>query len=137
MHAELTLRGTPDAPILLGTLTLKDVHGELSNMPVTAQELGGTITFSQDRLYIDGIRGTVNDGAVQLRGMLGFEGLLTPGQLDLALSVDSAQMAIPAWLPSTISGDIPSCAFWGPTPPEKWSAASSKSAWARASPAPA
>ena len=106
MHAELTLRGTLGAPIILGTLTFKDVHGELSDLPIAAQELGGTITFSQNRLYIDSIRGTVNDGPLQLRGMLGFDGFFSPGQLDLSLSLDSAQMTIPAWLPSTLSGDI-------------------------------
>lgn len=106
IRAGLNLLGTLEAPTILGTMSLHGVRVSLADLPVNAQDLRGTVTFSQNKLYLDGIEGTLNDGRASLRGEIAFEGLFEPRRLDLSLAFDGSQFRIPNWLPSTLSGDL-------------------------------
>ncbi len=106
IRAGLSLSGTLEAPTILGTMSLHGVRLALADLPVSAQELRGTVTFSQNKLYLDGIEGSLNDGRATLNGELAFDGLFAPRRLDLALAFDGAQFRIPSWLPSALSGDL-------------------------------
>ena len=106
IRAGLNLLGTLEAPTILGTMSLSGVRVSFADLPVNAQDLHGSITFSQNKLYLDGIEGTLNNGRATLSGELAFEGLFDPRQLDLSLAFDGAQFRIPNWLPSTLSGNL-------------------------------
>ena len=106
IRAELNLLGTLERPTILGTLTLRGVRASHADMPVRAQDLRGSVSFSQNKLYLDGIEGTLNDGRARLGGEIDFEGLFDPKRLDLSIAFDDAQFRLPSWLPSTLSGDL-------------------------------
>ncbi|MDR0966950.1 MAG: translocation/assembly module TamB [Myxococcales bacterium] len=106
IQAGLSLAGTLQAPTILGTMHLRGVRGTLRDLPVNAQDLRGTVTFSQNKLYLDGIEGGMNDGRLSLNGALTFDGIFDLKHFDLALAFDGAQFQYPSWLPSTLSGNL-------------------------------
>ena len=102
---QATVGGTLRAPTLLGNLHVENGEARLRGLPFAAREMGGSISFSQDALVIDEMRGKLNGGEVKVSGGMTLSKLV-PQKVDLAAHIGEATLRLQDGLNASIEGDV-------------------------------
>lgn len=97
--------GTAKAPTVLGNLRVEDGSVSLRGLPVAARGMNGSISFSQDALVIDSLKGSLNNGEARLSGGMEMENL-TPKKIDMAVHIADVNVRLQDSLAATFDGDL-------------------------------
>jgi translocation and assembly module TamB len=108
-HGQLTVEahvsGTADEPILVGSGRLEDAGFQLKSTSVMLAELRGALAFSQNRVLFEDLSCAVNGGRAKLTGELELASFV-PARLRIEALLDEVPVAVPAYLPATLSGRV-------------------------------
>lgn len=108
-HGQLALEahlgGTEAQPNLVGSGRVLDAGFLLRGSNVSFSSVRGALAFSQSRLSFDGLTGEVNGGPVTLRGEVELDGF-TPSRLQVEAELSDVPVAVPAYLPVTLRGQL-------------------------------
>jgi translocation and assembly module TamB len=102
VHA--TVSGRLDKPTVVGTADLESVRFNVKGYPVSAKAVKGRLEFSQNKLYLAGVEGAVNGGAVVVRGDVEMKDFAT-NRVDLGAHLDQVQYRYQD-APATFTGDL-------------------------------
>jgi translocation and assembly module TamB len=97
--------GTLAAPVLVGSGRIDEVGFLVKGSNVAFSGLRGDLAFSQNRILFDGLEAAVNGGRARLEGEVELE-RLAPSRLRVHAELDEVPVAVPAYLPTTLSGKI-------------------------------
>jgi translocation and assembly module TamB len=97
--------GPLEAPVLIGTGHLTGAGFVVKSAPVTFTGLTGDLAFSQNRVLFDRLDGAANGGRARLRGEVELSRLL-PVAFRVEGEADQVPVAMPAYLPATVSGRL-------------------------------
>lgn len=98
--------GTLEDPVLVGGGRLEDAGFHLKgSSTVLLSELRGALAFSQNRVLFEDLSGSVNGGRASLRGEVELASFV-PVRLRVEAALDEVPVAVPAWLPATLSGRV-------------------------------
>ena len=108
-HGQLSLAahlgGTVDEPLLVGSGRLSDAGFQLRGGSATLSSLEGALSFSQSRVIFDGLSALVNGGRAQFKGEVELA-RLAPARLRVEAALDEVPVAVPAYLPATLTGRV-------------------------------
>jgi translocation and assembly module TamB len=108
-HGQLSLTahlgGTGDEPQLVGSGRLSDAGFQLRGGSATVSSLEGALSFSQSRVIFDGLSALVNGGRAQFKGEVELA-RLAPARLRVEAALDEVPVAVPAYLPATLTGHV-------------------------------
>ncbi len=102
---QASVGGTLQAPTVLGNLRIEDGEARLRGLPLAARELNGSVSFSQDALVIDELRGKLNNGEAKLSGGVEMKAL-HPQKVDIAAHISDVNVRFQDNLPATLDGDV-------------------------------
>jgi len=97
--------GPTRKPTVVGTAEVEGGRLVVRGWPVSARNLNGRVEFSQSKVLLSGIDGTVNGGRARLVGEVGLEAF-SPRRFDVGLLFDSVQLRYPEQVSSTLSGEV-------------------------------
>jgi translocation and assembly module TamB len=92
-------------PVLVGTGRLQGAGFTVKSAPVVFTGLTGDLAFSQSRVLFDRLDGAANGGRARLRGEVELRRLL-PYAFRVEGEADQVPVAMPSWLPATVSGRL-------------------------------
>ena len=108
-HGLLTLEahvsGTAREPVLVGAGRLDDAGFQLKATNVVLSELKGELAFSQNRILFDDLTATVNGGRAVVGGEVELASFV-PVRHRVDVRLDEVPVAVPVWLPATLSGRL-------------------------------
>jgi translocation and assembly module TamB len=108
-HGRLTLEahvgGTADALELLGDGQVEEGGFLLRGTNAVFEGLTGGLSFSQNRVIFDGAEARINGGKTTMSGEVELVRML-PSRLRLEAQLEAVPVAIPAYLPVTLSGRL-------------------------------
>ena len=117
-HGKLTLEahvgGTAEALELLGEGKVEEAGFQLRGTNVVFEELAGGLSFSQNRVIFDGAEARVNGGKATMSGEVELVRML-PSRLRLEAQLEAVPVAIPSYLPATLSGRLEAAGTPGET----------------------
>ncbi len=93
------------APVLIGTGRVAAAGFTMKSVPLTFTGLTGDLAFSQNRVIFDRLDGAANGGRARLRGEVELRRLL-PYAFRIEGEADQVPVAMPSWLPATLSGRL-------------------------------
>ena len=102
---EAHVSGTVPEPVLVGSGRLDDAGFQLKASNVLFSEMRGELAFSQNRVLFERLAAAVNGGRAELRGEVELASL-APVRLRVEAKLDEVPVAVPAWLPVTLSGRV-------------------------------
>jgi len=102
---QATVGGTLQTPTVLGNLRIENGEARLRGLPLAARELNGSVSFSQDALVIDELRGKLNNGEAKLSGGVEMKAL-HPQKIDIAAHISDVNVRFQDSLPATLDGDV-------------------------------
>lgn len=102
---EAHVGGTAEQPVLVGAGRLADAGFELRDVTLALTGLRGDLAFSQNRVLFEGLQGAVNGGRARLEGEVELASF-RPSRLRVEAKLDEIPVAIPAYLPATLSGRL-------------------------------
>ncbi|MBI5548184.1 MAG: translocation/assembly module TamB domain-containing protein [Deltaproteobacteria bacterium] len=102
-----TVSGPPSRPEVVGAASFESGRFTVRGWPaaVGARDVRGKLEFSQKRLFLSDVEGTVNGGQVQARGDIELKDFV-PHRFDLSMQLDEVQVRYPETVPSTFSGEL-------------------------------
>jgi translocation and assembly module TamB len=103
LSVEAHVGGTAEALELLGDGKVEDGGFQVRNTNAVFEGLAGGLSFSQNRVIFDGAEARLNGGKVVMSGEVELV-RMAPSRLRLAAQLEAVQVAIPAYLPVTLSG---------------------------------
>jgi translocation and assembly module TamB len=108
-HGKLTVdaavTGTFDKPLIVGGGRVAEGGFRLRELPIEFASMAGDLVFSQNLVVFERIASTVNGAPTQLRGEMGLERFV-PARIRVEAELDRVPVAIPAWLPTVLSGKL-------------------------------
>ncbi len=108
-HGRLTLEahvgGTAEALELLGDGKVEEGGFQLRGTNAVFEGLSGGLSFSQNRVIFDGVEARVNGGKATMSGEVQLVRML-PSRLRLEAQLESVPVAVPSYLPVTLSGRL-------------------------------
>ncbi len=105
LAVEAHVTGTIDEPVLVGSGRLADAGFQLKTTSILLSDLAGTLAFSQNRVLFEDLTAGVNGGRARLRGEIELASLVpVRGRVEAVL--DEVPVAVPAYLPATLSGRV-------------------------------
>jgi translocation and assembly module TamB len=102
---QATVGGTLQNPTMLGNLRIEDGEARLRGLPIAARELNGSVSFTQDALVIDELRGKLNNGEAKLSGSVEMKAL-RPKKIDVQAHLSDVNVRFQDDLPATFDGDV-------------------------------
>ncbi|WP_242372557.1 translocation/assembly module TamB domain-containing protein [Anaeromyxobacter sp. SG26] len=102
---EAHVAGTAEEPVLVGAGRVEDAGFELREMTLAFSGLRGDLAFSQNRILFDGLEAAVNGGRARLEGEVQLSSF-RPSRLRVEAKLDEIPLAVPAYLPVTLSGRL-------------------------------
>ncbi|HEY6097989.1 MAG TPA: translocation/assembly module TamB domain-containing protein, partial [Anaeromyxobacter sp.] len=102
---EAHVSGTVPEPVLVGAGRLQDAGFQLKASNVLFSEMRGDLAFSQNRVLFERLGATVNGGRAELKGEVELASF-APVRLRVETKLDEVPVAVPAWLPATLSGRV-------------------------------
>ncbi len=102
---EARVTGTAEEPVLIGAGRLEDAGFQLKATTVLFSDVRGALAFSQNRVLFEDLSAAVNGGRAKLRGELELASFV-PVRLRVEALLDEVPIAVPAYLPATLSGRI-------------------------------
>jgi translocation and assembly module TamB len=108
-HGRLALEahvgGTVEAPVLLGTGRVDEAGFVLRGGQAAFEQLHGDLAFSQNKVLLDGLEAQVNGARVGMSGEVELTRLI-PSHLRVEAQLDAVPVAVPSYLPATLSGKL-------------------------------
>jgi translocation and assembly module TamB len=108
-HGRLALEahvgGTAEALELLGDGQVEEGGFQVRGTNVVFEGLTGGLSFSQNRVLFDRAEARVNGGKATMSGEVELVRML-PARLRLEANLEAVAIAIPAWLPVTLTGRL-------------------------------
>ncbi len=108
-HGKLTLEahagGTFEALELLGDGRVEEGGFQVRGTNAVMEGLTGSVSFSQNRVLLDDAEARINGGKAVMSGEVELVRML-PARLRLEAQLEAVPLAIPAYLPVTLSGRI-------------------------------
>ena len=101
LHLRLT--GTPDRPVLNGSIDIQDMSLGYSELPFRFSNLQGTISLEGERAVIRSLRGTSGGGTVNLSG---FVTLVESPRFEVRADLSQARMRYPPSFTSVFDGSL-------------------------------
>jgi len=105
LQVEAHVTGTVEDPVLVGAGRLADAGFQLKTTSVLLSEVGGALAFSQNRVLFEDLTASVNGGHARLRGEIELASFV-PVRGRVEAVIDEVPLAVPAYLPATLSGRI-------------------------------
>jgi translocation and assembly module TamB len=102
---EAHVSGTVPEPVLVGAGRLDDAGFQLKATNVLFSEMRGELAFSQNRVLFEHLAAAVNGGRAALKGEVELASFV-PVRLRIEAKLDEVPVAVPAWLPATLSGRV-------------------------------
>ncbi len=97
--------GTDADPVLLGTGRIRDGGFRLRELPVEFSELGGDLSFSQNRVFFERLSASVNGARAGIEGEIELTRFV-PTRIRAEVEAEGVPIAIPSYIPSTVSGRL-------------------------------
>lgn len=108
-HGRLALEahvgGSAEAPVLLGSGRLDEAGFVLRGGQAAFEQLRGDLAFSQNKVLFDALDAEVNGGRVRMGGEVELARLV-PARLRVEAQLDEVPVAVPSYLPATLSGRL-------------------------------
>ncbi len=108
-HGLLTLEahvsGTARDPVLVGAGRVDDAGFQLKGTNVLLSEMRGALAFSQNRILFEDLTAAVNGGRAVLGGEVELASFV-PVRHRVDVRLDEVPVAVPVWLPATLSGRL-------------------------------
>lgn len=108
-HGRLTLEahvgGTAEALELLGDGQVEEGGFQLRGTNAVFEDLTGGLSFSQNRVIFDGAEARINGGKATMSGEVQLVRML-PSRLRLEAQLEAVPVAVPSYLPVTLSGRL-------------------------------
>jgi translocation and assembly module TamB len=101
LHLRLT--GTPERPLLNGTMDIQDVSLGYSGLPFRFSNLQGTIRLEGERAVISSLRGACGGGKVGLRG---FVTLVASPRYEVRAELSQVRVRYPTSFTSVLDGNL-------------------------------
>jgi translocation and assembly module TamB len=92
-------------PSLAGTALLSDARLSLKDEPLSVRGVSGRLEFTEQRIFLDGLQGVLNEGRVQARGDVRLE-KLRPAEVALEVSLSDVATRFHEDLPFHTSGQL-------------------------------
>lgn len=105
LAVEAHLGGTAEAPVMLGDGRIDEGGFVLRGGQAAFEQLRGDLAFSQNKVLFDALECQVNGGRVRMGGEVELARLV-PARLRLEAQLDEVPVAVPAYLPSVLSGRL-------------------------------
>jgi translocation and assembly module TamB len=105
VHLTANIAGPSDSPTIVGSAELHGGRFVVPGWPVNVRDLEGRLEFSQSKLYLQDLEGSLNNGRALVRGEIGLQDF-KPQRLDLGLLMDTVNFRYPESLPTTFSGEL-------------------------------
>lgn len=105
LAVEAHVGGTAADPLLVGAGQVSDAGFALRGASIAFEGVRGDLAFSQNRVLFDDLSAAVNGGRAGLRGEVELSDFV-PARLRVEVRLDEVPVAVPAWLPATISGRV-------------------------------
>jgi translocation and assembly module TamB len=99
------IRGSMGEPRLTGSAAVTDGRIRHFSVPHSLDALNGRVTFDENGIRLDGLRGRVAGGEVQFGGWIGLEGFL-PGELSVTATGAEMRLRYPAGVRSVVDADL-------------------------------
>ena len=97
--------GTDADPVLLGSGRVRDGGFRLRDLPIEFSELGGELSFSQNRVLFERLSATVNGAKAAIEGEIELTRFV-PTRIRAEVQAEAVPIAIPSYIPSTVSGRL-------------------------------
>ncbi len=105
LSLEAHVSGTARDPVLVGAGRVDDAGFQLKATNVLLSELRGELAFSQNRILFDQLTAAVNGGRAVLGGEVELASFV-PVHHRIDVRLDEVPVAVPVWLPATLSGRV-------------------------------
>ncbi len=105
LAVEAHVTGTLETPVLVGSGRLAEAGFQLKTTSILFSDVRGALAFSQNRVLFEDLSASVNGGRARLRGELELASFV-PVRLRVEALLDEVPVAVPAYLPVTLSGRI-------------------------------
>lgn len=105
LSLEAHVSGTVPEPLLVGAGRLDDAGFQLKATNVLLSEVRGDLAFSQNRVLFEHLSASVNGGRASLKGELELASFV-PVRHRIEAKLDEVPVAVPVWLPATLSGRV-------------------------------
>jgi translocation and assembly module TamB len=105
LAVDASVTGTFDDPHIVGGGRLSDAGFRFREMPIEFASMAGDLAFSQNLVLFEKLSATVNGAPTHLRGEVGLSRFV-PRQIRVEADLDRVPVAIPSWLPTTLSGKL-------------------------------
>jgi translocation and assembly module TamB len=97
--------GSPSKPSLVGALRLEDAKLSLRDQPVSARGLNGRVEFTTQRILLEELQGTLNEGRVQVGGEVALKDF-QPAELQVNVSLTDVATRFHEDLPFNTTGQL-------------------------------
>ncbi|HSP81917.1 MAG TPA: translocation/assembly module TamB domain-containing protein, partial [Myxococcaceae bacterium] len=97
--------GRLKSPSLAGTALISDAKLSLKDEPLSARAVSGRLEFTEQRIFLDGLQGVLNEGRVQARGDVRLE-KLRPAEVALNVSLSDVATRFHEDLPFHATGQL-------------------------------
>jgi translocation and assembly module TamB len=97
--------GTDREPRLLGSGRIRDGGFRLRDLPVEFSEMGGELSFSQNRVLFERLSSSLNGARAAIDGEIELTRFV-PTRIRAEVQAESIPIAIPSYIPSTVSGRL-------------------------------
>jgi translocation and assembly module TamB len=108
-HGQLALEahvgGTTEEPLLVGSGRVSDGGFQLRGTNVSFSGVSGALSFSKSRVLFDGLTAVVNGGRATFKGEVELA-RLAPARLRVEAALEEVPLAVPAYLPATLTGRV-------------------------------
>ncbi|HEU4385830.1 MAG TPA: translocation/assembly module TamB domain-containing protein [Anaeromyxobacteraceae bacterium] len=105
LAVDAKVAGSDAEPLLLGTGRIQDGGFRLRELPIEFSELGGELSFSQNRVVFEGLSAKVNGARAAIDGEIELTRFV-PNRIRAEVQAEGIPLAIPSSIPSTVSGRL-------------------------------
>ncbi|OJH35403.1 translocation/assembly module TamB domain-containing protein [Cystobacter ferrugineus] len=97
--------GRPDRPSLAGTALISDARLSLRDQPMSARSVSGRVEFTEQRILLESLEGTLNEGRVQAQGDVRLRDF-QPTDVSLDVQLSKVSMRLHEDLPFITTGQL-------------------------------
>lgn len=105
LELEITVAGPTTDPEMFGTGTIRDASFRADGFPHGVSELGGSVSFDQRTLTIDGLKGLLASGDLAVSGSILIDAAEV-GPTDVRVQLTDARIRYPADFSATVHADL-------------------------------
>ncbi len=102
---EAGVGGTMNDPVVVGSADLSEGELRVDGLPLSINGLGGSLSFSQSRIIVEGLSGALGSGLLTVEGEISLR-RFRPERLHLLARLDEVRMRVPKELQTTVAGRL-------------------------------